>query len=190
MVEEHCQQQPHQGLIEDFIEISEGLSESSDTCAAVCPWEKEGEITALLTEEGSGKEEGEEPQKLILHLNPINLDPSANAQATYNPLPVYILPTPAANSKPAAPAPKAKSNPSLPFMQKLKKSVANVQAFATTSKTQAVAYIACTVVGSGAGSELEHPNLGISKLPPLFVLIFLVLFYFIVFYFDFINFSS
>ena len=47
LVEEQCQQQ--------------GLSESSSTCAAVCPWEKEEEITALLTEEGSGKEEGEEP---------------------------------------------------------------------------------------------------------------------------------
>ena len=47
-----------------------------------------------------------------------------------------------------------------------------------------------TAVGSGVDSGLEHLNLGISKLPPLFVLIFLVLFYFIVFYFDFINFSS
>ena len=46
-----------------------------------------------------------------------------------------------------------------------------------------------TAVGSGAGLDLEHPNLGISKLPPLFVLICLVLFYFIVFYFDFFNFS-
>ena len=35
MVEEQCQQQPHEGLIEDFIEMSEGLSESSDTCAVV-----------------------------------------------------------------------------------------------------------------------------------------------------------
>ena len=128
MVEEQCQQQ--------------GLFESSNTYAAICPWKKEEEITALLTEEGSGKEEGEEPQKLILHLNPINLDPRANAQATYNPLPVYILPTPATNSKPVAPTPKAKSNPSLPAMQKFKKLVDNVQAFATTSKTQAVAYIA------------------------------------------------
>ena len=32
VVEEQCQQQPHQGLIEDFIELSEGLSESSDMC--------------------------------------------------------------------------------------------------------------------------------------------------------------
>ena len=43
--------------------------------------------------------------------------------------------------------------------------------------------------GSGAGSDLEYPNLDISMLPQLFVLIFLVLFYFIVFYFDFFNFS-
>ena len=66
LVEEQCQQQ--------------GLSESLSTCAAVCPWEKEDEITALLTEEGNGKEEGEEPQKLILNISPIYLDPSATAQ--------------------------------------------------------------------------------------------------------------
>ena len=66
LVEQQCQQQ--------------GLSESSSTCTIVCPWEKEEEITALLTEEGSGKEEGEGPQKLILHLNPIYLDPNATAQ--------------------------------------------------------------------------------------------------------------
>ena len=51
MVEEQCQQQPHQGLIEDFIEMSEGLFESSDTCAVV----------PFITEEGSGKEAVEEP---------------------------------------------------------------------------------------------------------------------------------
>ena len=127
MVEEQCQQK--------------GLSESSYTCVVVCPWEKEEEITALLTEEGSGKEEGEEPQKLILHLNPINLDPSATAQPQNSPLPVYILQTPAANSKPAAPAPKAKSNPSLPAMQNFKRLVASVQNFVTTSKTMAAAHI-------------------------------------------------
>ena len=118
MVEEQCQQQ--------------WLSESSYTCAAVCPLEKEEEITALLTEEGSGKEEGEEPQKLILHLNPIYLDPSATAQPQNSPLPMYILPTLAAKSKPVAPAPKAKSNPSLPAMQNFKRLVASLQNFATT----------------------------------------------------------
>ena len=107
LVKEQCQQQE--------------LSESSSTCAAVCPWEKEKKITALMTEEGSGIEAGKEPQKLTLQPIPMKLNPSATTQATYNPLPVYILPTPAANSKPAAP--KAKSNP-LSTMQKFKKLVA------------------------------------------------------------------
>ena len=65
-VEEQCQQQ--------------GLSESSYTCAAVCPWEKEEEVTALLTEEGSGKEEGEEPQEPIIQPNPIDLDQKSTDQ--------------------------------------------------------------------------------------------------------------
>ena len=65
--------------------------------------------------------------------------PTSNAQATYNPLSVYILP--AANSKPTASAPKVKSNP-LSDMQKFKKLVATVHAFATTSKTMATAHIA------------------------------------------------
>ena len=135
MVEEQCQQQ--------------GLSESSYICSVVCPWEKEEEITALLTEEVSEKEEGEEPQEPIIQPNPIDLDPNATAQPKNNPLPVspsadqvYILPTPAAKSKPAAPVPKAKSNPSLSVMQNFKRLVASVQNFATTSKTLAVAYIA------------------------------------------------
>ena len=126
LVEEQCQQQE--------------LSESSYTYAAVCPWEKEKKIiTALMTEEGSGIEAGKEPQKLTLQPIPMKLNPSATAQTTYNPLPVYILPTPAANSKPAAP--KAKSNP-LSAMQKFKKLVAIAQIFATTSKKMAAAHIA------------------------------------------------
>ena len=99
MVEEQCQQHL--------------LLEPSDIAAIVCPWENH---TALLTGEGSGKEEGEEPQKLIFYLNPVDLDPNAIAQQKNNPLLVppsadlvYIQPPPAANSKPAAP--KAKSNP-------------------------------------------------------------------------------
>ena len=43
------------------------------------------------------------------------------------------------------------------------------------------------VVGSGAGSGLEHPDLGISKFPPPFC--FNVLYYIIVVYFFFVNFS-
>ena len=125
---EQAQLQPQEELKVESVEApSEELQNALQLGIVYGPWKKEG---------------GEEPQKLILHLNPINLDPSANAQATYNPLPVYILPTLAANSKPAVPAPKAKSNPSLPAMQKFKKLVANVQIFATTSKKMATALTA------------------------------------------------
>ena len=155
MVKEQCQQHL--------------LLEPSDIAATVCPWENH---TALLTGEGSGKEEGEEPQKLIFYLNPIDLDPNAIAQPKNNPLPVapsdnqvYILPSPAEKSKPAAPAaPKAKSNPSLHVMQNFKILVAYVHKFATTSKAYAAPIWHGIVVGSGAGSGLEHPNPGISEL--------------------------
>ena len=63
LVEEQCQQQLQEGLIENF--------ESSAISAAVCLWEK---TSSMLTEEGSGKEEMEELQK-------------PTAQATNSPLP-------------------------------------------------------------------------------------------------------
>ena len=140
MVEEQCQQQPHEEHIEDFIELSEGVFESSDTCAAVFPREKKEEILPFISEEGSGKEIVEDPQKHVLQ--PIPTNPTANAKTTYSPLPVYILPTPAEKSKPAAPAPKGKSNPSLHAMQNFKRLVASVHKLATTSKAQAAAYTA------------------------------------------------
>ena len=43
------------------------------------------------------------------------------------------------------------------------------------------------VVGSGAGSGLEHPDLGISKFPPP-TFCFNVLYYISVVYVDFVNF--
>ena len=98
-------------------------------------------ISPLLTEEGSGKEAVDEPKKHVLKPFSTELNPTATTQATYNPLPVYILPTPAANSKPVAPAPKAHASPSL-LVQNFRKLVAITQTFATTSKTQAAAHIA------------------------------------------------
>ena len=115
MVEEQCQQQP--------------LLESSNIGATVCPWEKN---SPMLTEEGSGKEEGEEPQKLILQPIPINLDPSATAQPKNSPLPVYILSAAQPMPEETAPAAKAKASPSLSMLQNFKKLVAIVQTFATT----------------------------------------------------------
>ena len=136
MVEEPCLQQPQESLVENF---------ESSVGTAICLWEKK-EATFPLTEKSSGHETVEGTQEPIIQPNPIDLDPNATAQPKNNPLPVaplddqvYILPTPAANSKPATP--KAKSNP-LSAMQKFKKLVAIAQIFATTSKAQAAAYTA------------------------------------------------
>ena len=218
MAEEQCEQQPHQGLIEDFIELSEGLAESSDMCDVVFPRENQEEIISLLIEEGSKTKAVEVPKKNVIQPNPIDLDTTATAHDTKYPLPVapsadqvYILPspapqsTPAANSKPEAP--KAKSNP-LSAMQKFKKLVAIAQIFATTSKKMAAAHIAWHSgwFGCRFGFGAPEPRhfraplvpaaskglrkwFGGTQSPPLLVLIFLVLFYFIAFYLDFYNFS-
>ena len=138
---EQVQLQPQEELKMESVEAPEELQDAPESGVNFWPWKKEEHITALLTEEGSGKEEGEEPQKLILHLNPINLDSSTTAQATYNPLPVYILPTPASNSKPTTPAPKTHASPSLP-VKYFKKLVAFVQTFSITSKKMAAAHTA------------------------------------------------
>ena len=150
IVEEPCLQKPQQGLVEN--------SESAEIGVVVCLWEKKDAIPLLLTEEAV-----EEHKENIFPLPPTDSvyilplpapqsqpkTPTANAQATNNPLPVapsndqvYILPTPAEKSKPATPAPKAKSNPSLHAMQNFKELVAIAQIFATTSKKMATAYIA------------------------------------------------
>ena len=139
MVEEPCLQQPQESLVENF---------ESSVGAAICLWEKK-EATFPLTEKSSGHETVEGTQEPIIQPNPIDLDPNATAQPKNNPLlvppsddQVYILPTPVAKSKPAAPAPNHKSNPSLHVMQKFKRLVASVHNFATTSKAQAAAYTA------------------------------------------------
>ena len=132
MVEESCLQQPQESLVENF---------ESSVGAAICLWEKK-EATFPLTERSSGHETGDEPQEPILQPIPMKLNPSATAQPQNSPLPVYILPPPVEKSKPATPAPKGKSNPSLHVMQNFKRLVASVHNFATTSKAQAAAYIA------------------------------------------------
>ena len=110
-----------------------------------------GEQTQLLGREaggGRGKEEGEEPQKNVLQPIPTELNLTATTQATKCSLPVapstdhvYILPSPATQSTPKTPSPKATPFV-LPMIQNFRNLVAIVQAFATTSKTMAVAHIA------------------------------------------------
>ena len=140
---EQAQLQPQEELEVESLEAPEELQEAP---VNFWPWTKE--ITALLTEKSSGHEGTQEP---IIQPNPqaipIDLDTLATAQDTKTPLPaappesVFILSMPAENSKPAAPAPKAKSNP-LHAMKNLKILVASVHTFATTSKKMANAYIA------------------------------------------------
>ena len=140
---EQVQLQPQEGLKVDSLEAPEELQEA---LVNFWPWTNEEQNTALLTEKSSGHEG---TQENIIQPNPIGLDTIATAQDTKNPLPVapsddqvYILPTPVENSKPAAPAPKGKSNPSLHAMKNLKILVAYVHKFATTSKAHAAAYMA------------------------------------------------
>ena len=119
-------------------------------CDVVFPRENQEEILPFITEEGSGKEIVEEPQELVLKSFPTKLNPTTTAQATKSPLPVapstdqiYILPSLASQSQPKTPeAPTTKASLAQPALKSLKKLVATVRASATTSKTQATAYIA------------------------------------------------
>ena len=91
---------------------------------------------------------GEEPQEPILQQIPMNLNPTAIAQATKSPVPVapstdqiYILPSPASQSQPKTPeAPTKKGTPSLPMLKNFKRLVAIVHNVATTSKKMTAAH--------------------------------------------------
>ena len=132
MVEEQCLQQLQEGLVENF--------ESSDIGAAVCLWEKKEVIPLLLTEEAV--EEHKEN----------NLPPPPTDS-------VYILPSLASQSQPKTPeAPNTKATTSLPILQNLKRLVATIQNFATTSKTLAVAYVAWHSGWFGCRFEFGAPE--------------------------------
>ena len=155
---EQVQLQPQEELKEESLEAPEALQDASVT---FWPWTKGKEITALLTEKSSGHEGTQEP---IIQPNPINLDTLTTAHDTKTPLPaappesVYILPTHAQKSKPSAPAPKGKSNTSLHAMQNIRRLVASVHTFATTSKKMANAYIAWHSGWFGSGFGFGAPG--------------------------------
>ena len=190
---EQAQLQPQEELEVESLEAPEALQEAS---VNFWPWTKEKEITALLTEKSSEHEGTQEP---IIQPNPqpnpISLDTIATAQDTKTPLPVassddqvYILPSPAEDSKPAAPASKDKSNPlpaaphdsvfilpmpaaqpkpqasttkatpSMIVLQNIRRLVASVHAFATTSNKMANAYIAWHSGWFGCGFGFGAPG--------------------------------
>ena len=159
---EQAQLQPQEELEVESLEAPEALQDAS---VNFWPWTKEKEITALLTEKSSGHEGTQEP---IIQPNPqaipIDLDTISNAKTTYNPLPaapstdqVYILPASQSQHKTPA-APKAKSNTSLHAMQNIRRLVASVHTFATTSKTMANAYIAWHSGWFGCGFGFGAPG--------------------------------
>ena len=163
--------QPQEELKVESAEAPEELQDALESSVAFWSWRKEEEITALLIEKSSGYETVEGTQEPIIQPNLIDLDTTATAQDTKYPLPVapsvdqvYILPspapqpTPATKSKPAAPAPKGKSNSSLHVMQNIKELVAIAQAFATTSKKMATAYIAWHSGWFGCGFGFGAPG--------------------------------
>ena len=180
---EQAQLQPQEELKVESLKAPEELQ---DAPVNFWPWTNEEQNTTLLTEESCGHETGEEPQEPNLQPIPMKLNPSATAQPKNSPLPVYILPTPAANSKPAAP--KAKSNPlpaappdsvfilpmptaqpkpqasttkatpSLLVLQNIRSLVASVHTFATTSKKMENAYIAWHSGWFGCGFGFGTPG--------------------------------
>ena len=171
---EQAQLQPQEELKEEPVEAFEEMQDAPQLCVVCGPWEKKEETSPMLTEEGSGKEAVDEPKELISKPFPIELNPTATAQATKSLLPVapstdqvYILPSPAPQPTPAAPAPKAKSNPSLPAMQNFKRLVASVQNFATTSKTMAAAHIAWHSGWFGCRFGFGAPEPRHSQAPPI-----------------------
>ena len=136
---------------------------------------------------GRGKEAGEEPQKPILQQIPMNLNPIATAQATKNPLLVYILPLPAAQPIPKAPTKQLITA----YAEKLQEISGHCTEFCHYLKEDGSCShrLAQWLVRVPVRIWSIRTSAFLSS-PPLFVLICLVLFYFIVFYFDFLNFSS
>ena len=154
---EQAQLQPQEELEVKLVKAPEALQYAP---VNFWPWTNEEQNTAMLTEKSSGHEGTQEPI--------IDLDTTATAQDTKDtktPLPVapsdnqvYILPTLATKPKPAAPAPKAKSNPSLHAMQNIRRLVTSVHTFATTSNKMANAYIAWHSGWFGCGFGFGAPG--------------------------------
>ena len=182
---EQVQLQPQEELKVESGEAPEELQDTPESGDTFWPWKKEEQTSALINEEESQEEEYlsdtmvEKQCQQHLLFEPPDIgatvcpweNHTATAQDTKTPLPVapsvdqvYILPspapqpTPATKSKPAAPAPKGMSNRSLHAMQNLRKLVAIAQAFATTSKKMATAYIAWHSGWFGCGFGFGTPG--------------------------------
>ena len=128
---EQAQLQLQEELKEEPAKAPEELQDASQLCVVYGPRRKKEEILPLLSEEGNGKEAGEEPQK-----------PTAQATNSLLPCldPMHILPKPAAHLTHEPPT--AEPSPSALLVRDFRKLVATAQIFSTTLKTLAVAYTA------------------------------------------------
>ena len=104
---EQAQLQLQEELKKEPAEAPEEMQDAPQLCVMCGPWEKKEETSSMLTEEGSGKEAVDEPKELVSKPFPMELNPTATAQATKSPLPiapstdqVYIIPSPATQPTP------------------------------------------------------------------------------------------
>ena len=87
---EQVQLQPQEEL---EVELVKALEDLQDAPVTFWPWTNEEQIRALITEESSGHETGEEPQEPIFQPIPMKLNPSATAQPKNNPTAMPRPPT-------------------------------------------------------------------------------------------------
>ena len=181
---EQAQLQPQEELEVESLEAPEELQEAP---VNFWPWTNEEQNTALLIEKSSGHEGTQEPI-IDLDTTATAQDTKTPLPVAPSDNQVYILPTPAENPKPATPAPKAKSNPlpaappesvfilsmpaaqpkpqasttkatpSMLVLQNIRRLVASVHTFATTSKKMANAYIAWHSGWFGCGFGFGTPG--------------------------------
>ena len=85
---EQAQMQLQEELKKEPAEAPEEMQNAPQLCVVCGPWEKKEETSPMLTEEGSGKEAVDEPKELVSKPFPMELNPTATAQATNSPLPV------------------------------------------------------------------------------------------------------
>ena len=64
ILDEQVQLQPQEELKMESVEAPEELQDAPESGVNFWPWTKEEQISALMTEEGSGIEAGKEPQNL------------------------------------------------------------------------------------------------------------------------------
>ena len=76
---EQVQLQPQEELKVESVEAPEELQDALESGVTFWPWKKEEQISALITEEGSGIEAGKEPQKLTVQPIPLKMNPIATA---------------------------------------------------------------------------------------------------------------